>query len=67
MTVQKSFGHTFANVSGVPEAPVSYLKKGSEGSQTGSNSPHLGFSLWIDFWREPLKEGLRLNTSYLIQ
>ena len=64
--VQKSFGPTFTHVSGAPDAPVSYLK-GLEGSQTGSNTPHLGFSLWIDVWWEPLKEGLSLNTSYLIQ
>ena len=43
------------------------ILKGLEGSQTGSKTLHLGFSLWIDLWWEPLKEGLSLNTSYLIQ
>ena len=40
---------------------------GLEGSQPGRNILDFGFLLWIDPWWQPLKEGLSLNTSYLVQ
>ena len=64
--VQQSFGLTFTYVSGAPEALVSYFKR-LGGQQDGKEDSSLGFSLWIAFWWEPLKEGLSLNTLYLIQ
>ena len=64
--VQKSFGPTFTNVSGAREALVSYFK-GFGGQPDGKQHFFSMFFLWIDLWWEPLKEGLSLNTSYLIQ
>ena len=64
--VQKSFGPTFTHVSGAPDAPVSYFK-GFGGQPAGKQHFLLVVFLWIDLWWEPLKEGLSLNTSYLIQ
>ena len=42
------------------------ILNGLKGSQPGRNICFMAF-LWIDFWWEPLKEGLSVNTSYLIQ
>ena len=43
------------------------ILSGLEGSQPGGNTPEWGENWGIDLWWEPLKEGLSLNTSYLIQ
>ena len=64
--VQKSFGLTFTHVSGAPEAPVSYFTW-FRGQPAGKEDFIFRVFLWIDLWWEPLKEGLSLNTSYLIQ
>ena len=64
--VQKSFGPTFTHVSEAPDAPVSYFK-GFGGQPDGKEDFLLVVLLWIDVWWEPLKEGLSLNDSYLIQ
>ena len=64
--VQKSFGHTFTHVSGAPEALVLYFK-GFGGQPAGKEDFLFMVFLLIEFWWEPLKEGLSLNTSYLIQ
>ena len=64
--VQKPFGRTFTYVFGAPEAPVSYFK-GFGGQPDGKYDFLLRVFLWIDVWWEPLKEGLSLNDSYLIQ
>ena len=64
--VQKSFGLTFTNVSGAPEALVSYFKW--FGGQPDGKVPFpWGENGGIDPWREPLKQSLSLNNSYLIQ
>ena len=55
--VQKSFGPTFAHVSGAPEALVSYFE-GFGGQPAGKVHFLLRICLWIDLWWEPLKEGL---------
>ena len=64
--VQKSFGLTFAHVSGAPEAPVLYFKRFG-GQPDGKYHSRVRQKGGIDFWWEPLKDGLSLNTSYLIQ
>ena len=64
--VQKSFGRTFGNVSGAPEALVSY-SKWLGGQQDGKYHSSVMVEWNFDLWRQPLKEDLRLNTSYLIQ
>ena len=43
------------------------MLNGVDGSQSGRNTCPWGENGWIDPWREPLQEGLSLNTSYLIQ
>ena len=64
--VQKSFGPTFTHVSGAPEAPVSYFK-GFGGQPDGKYDSSVMVELGDRPLCEPLKEGLSLNTSYLIQ
>ena len=64
--VQKSFGPTFTHVSGAPDAPVSYFTWFG-GQPAGKYYFLFVFFLWIDLCWEALKEGLSLNTSYLIQ
>ena len=64
--VQKSFGPTLTHVSGAPEAPVSYFAWFG-GQPDGKQDSRVGEKGGFDCWWEPLKEGLSLNTSYLIQ
>ena len=66
--VQKSFGHTLTHVSGAPEALVSYLNKKVWRAAIQEGRLFISYLLLrIGFWREPLKEGLGLTTSYLVQ
>ena len=64
--VGKSFGHTFTNVFGAPKAPVNYFKRFG-GQPAGKEDSSVGGFLRNPSQREPFKEGLSLNTSYLVQ
>ena len=54
------------HVSGAPEALVSYLKWSGE-QPDGKFHSSVVVEWGIDPWWEPLKEGLSLKNSYLIQ
>ena len=66
MVADKPIGLTFLDGLGATDAQVSYVE--SFGGQPAWKE-HFSLVLffWIDPWWEPLKEGLSLNTSYLVE
>ena len=64
--VPKSFRLTFAHVSEAHKALVSYFKR-LGGQPDGKQDSRLKVNASDPSWREALKQGLSLNTSYLIQ
>ena len=65
MVADKPFGSTFLNVLGAADAQASLNLFGWQ--PAGKEHFQSLFFVGIDPWREPLKEGLSLNTSYLRQ